>query len=174
MLSKSVSDRRRSALHDIRSRSLIAVKAEGRHKMSRAMDGEPEWRRRTTTPAVVVAATATPPSVVSTTTPQSGQCREVTGPNGRTLAEYYTQMRRRCIGCGQLGHRHEACPHKDKVCDYCRGKGHLRTVCSDRFLGRPQGGRAQRGQQVAASSETPFSLFSDEGDDAEPLVSTDF
>ena len=125
-------------------------------------------------PVVVVAVTAAPSSVASTTTSQPGQCREVVGPNRRTLAEYYSNMKKRCIGCGALGHRHEACQHKDKVCDYCKGKGHLKTVCSDRFLGRAQGGRAQRGQQVAASSETPFSLFSDDADDAEPLVSADF
>src|SRR6187551_2488074 len=63
-----------------------AVKAEGRHKMSRAMDGEPEWRRRTTTPAVVVAATAAPSPAAPSPMSQSGPRREVVGPNGRTLA----------------------------------------------------------------------------------------
>ena len=98
----------------------------------------------------------------------------VTGPNGRTLGEYYRAMRGRCTGCGSQACQHEVCPHKEKVCDYCKGKGHLKSVCSDRYLGRAQGGRVQQGQQVAASSETPFSLFSDEGDDVEPLVLVDF
>src|SRR6187551_1168591 len=120
-----------------------AVKAEGRHKMARAMDGGNEWRRRTTTPAVVVAATANPSPAASSLTSQSGVRREVVGPNGRTLAKYYVSMKKRCIGCGALGHRHEACQHRDKVCDYCRGKGHLKTVCSDRFLGLALGGHAQ-------------------------------
>ena len=48
-----------------------AVKAEGQHKMSRAMDGEPEWRRGMTTPAVVVAATAAPSSAASSLMSQS-------------------------------------------------------------------------------------------------------
>ena len=98
--------------------------------------------------------------------------REVIGPNGKSLAEYFAQMRGRCLGCGLTTHRKEACTFKTQECNYCKGIGHKREVCIDRFLGRQEGGRAPKRQRIAASSETSFSLFAE--DSADPSSSTDF
>ena len=162
------------------------VIAHSRYEREKVL--EAKWRRgstalvvdpavpRTTAP-VVVRATPAPPAATPPVTVarlRGGNRTMVVGPNGKTLEEYFAQMRGRCSGCGATGHRKDGCGHKDEVCSFCRGRGHLNSVCIDRFLGRAPGGRAQRVQRVAASSETPFSLFAEETDNAGPSTSTDF
>ena len=98
--------------------------------------------------------------------------REVIGPNGKSLAEYFALMRSRCLGCGLTTHRKDACPVKTQECSYCKGIGHKREVCIDRFLGRQEGGRAPKRQRIAASSETLFSLFAE--NNVLPTQSADF
>jgi len=81
------------------------------------------------------------------------------GPNGRTREEFTRLMRGRCYGCGDTRHIKSAGNHGGEKCNYCARMGHRETVCQDRFLGHPKGrGNAQR---VAATSEAPFSLFTD-------------
>ena len=126
-----------------------------------------------------IAATPTPRAAASTanlaaasTSDPRPALREVIGPNGKSLADYFALMKGRCSGCGLTTHRKEACTLKTQECSYCKGIGHKREVCIDRFLGRQEGGRAPKRQRIAASSETPFSLFAE--DSAVPSTSTDF
>ena len=123
------------------------------------------WRRKPSTYITIAAQStdsATPP--LPTQNPRSPRSpQHVVGPNGKTLLEYFQKLRRRCTGCGSDAHRKDACDQKDTTCNYCQMKGHLVRICIDKFLGRPAGGRAQSRQRVAASTETPFTLFPDEG-----------
>ena len=34
-----------------------------------------------------------------------------------------------CNQCGSLDHKGIDCPHKDKICDYCKREGHLQKAC---------------------------------------------
>ena len=122
------------------------------------------WRRKPSN-YITIAAQSTD----STTLPLPAQTprpsrspQHVVGPNGKTLLEYFQRMKGRCTGCGSDGHRKEACDQKGTTCNHCQAKGRLVRVCINKFLGRPAGGRAQSRQRIAASTETPFTLFPNE------------
>ncbi|KAF5351407.1 hypothetical protein D9757_014519 [Collybiopsis confluens] len=85
--------------------------------------------------------------------------------NGNTREGFMAPMRGRCYGCGSQSHEKRNCTHKEATCHFCARKGHLESVCQDKFMGleRGRGKRQQpRRQQVSANTGAPFSLFPDE------------
>lgn len=147
-------------LDEYKAAAVCTQTKENQEKIENAL-----WRRKPTTYVIIAAQStdsATPP-LPTQNSRSSRSPQHVVGPNGKTLQEYFQRMRGRCTGCGSDGHRKEACDQKDTTCNHCQMKGHLVRVCIDKFLGRPAGGRAQSRQRVAASTETPFTLFPDEG-----------
>lgn len=88
-----------------------------------------------------------------------------TTSTGNTREAFLARMRGRCFGCGSQSHVKLSCPHQDTACRYCARKGHLESVCQDKFLGlaRGRGNRKPpRSQQVSATSTAPFTLFPEE------------
>lgn len=59
--------------------------------------------------------------------------------NGNTRDGFISRMRGRCYGCGSQSHEKKSCPHKEVTCHYCSRKGHLESVCQDKFLGLERG-----------------------------------
>ena len=55
--------------------------------------------------------------------------------NGNTRDSFIAHMRGRCYGCGSQSHEKQSCPHKDTTCHYCAQRGHLESVCQDKFMG---------------------------------------
>ena len=84
--------------------------------------------------------------------------------NGNTRDSFIARMRGRCYGCGSQSHEKRGCPHKDTTCRYCARRGHLETVCQDKFMGleRNRGKRQKPRQQISATSAIPFTLFPNE------------
>ncbi|KAJ3735581.1 hypothetical protein DFJ43DRAFT_1058411, partial [Lentinula guzmanii] len=90
---------------------------------------------------------------------------DATHTSGNSRESFVVQMRGRCYGCGAQNHEKKNCSYKDTVCRYCGRRGHLESVCQDKFMGleRGRGKRSQpRRQQVSASSSIPFTLFPNE------------
>jgi len=88
-------------------------------------------------------------------------------PSGRTREQFTKKMKGKCYGCGSSAHIKRDGNHAGVKCDYCQRPGHFSTVCQDKFLGHA----CNRGlnpppfhrQRVAANTDTPFTLFPEEG-----------
>ena len=42
-----------------------------------------------------------------------------------------------CMACGSQAHIRQQCPHRDKVCNHCKIKGHIQAACRKKRIGNP-------------------------------------
>ena len=72
-----------------------------------------------------------------------------------SFADYHANLRKegKCIRCGSSNCKGgDHCRHKDTVCNYCKKKGHLETVCHAKRIGKP---KTHTANTITASIEKP-------------------